>query len=73
MPSGLGSWWAKLTGGKHWDRQVALTKNTLEDDVPPQGFGQTEPVPRNWQDQVPLSADEKRRKYEEWEGEDPGH
>jgi hypothetical protein len=73
MPNALWTWWARLTGGKHWDRQVALTKNTTDDEVPPQGFGQTEPVPRNWQDQTPRTEAEKHQRYEVWEGEDPGH
>lgn len=73
MPNGLSRLWARVTGLKEWDREVASLHNTLEDDTPAPGELPGRPTPNHQQDQRPLTAAEKRARYEEWEGEDPGH
>jgi hypothetical protein len=73
MPLGLGKLWARLTGLKDWDQEVRWLKNTTDDDTPPPGVLPGRPVPTHNQDHEPLSKAELRQRYEEWEGEDPGH
>jgi hypothetical protein len=73
MPRTLGSLWARLTGLKEWDREVAILHNTVDDDTPAPGVLPGQEVPRDLNDQVPLTASERHQRYEVWEGDEPGH
>jgi hypothetical protein len=70
---GLRQWWAQLTGGRGWDREVARLHNTLDDETPAPG------VPINQDPHVPVVADTLEPRtaplpdYKEWPGPDPGH
>jgi hypothetical protein len=73
MPFGLGKVWSRITGLKEWDREVEILRNTIEDDTPAPGVPPGQDAPRDHNDQEPLTAEERHQRYEEWEGEDPGH
>jgi len=73
MPNSLSKFWARVVGLKEWDREATSLRNTLDDETPAPGELPGRPTPKHLQDQVPLSADERKERYELWEGEDPGH
>jgi hypothetical protein len=73
MPLGLGKLWARVVGLKDWDREVKSLHNIVGDDTPAPGVLPGQEVPTHLQDQVPLTKEEQRKRYEEWEGEEPGH
>lgn len=73
MPLGLGKVWARIVGLKEWDTEVQYLKNVKGDDVPAHGPVSMPDVPGPTQDQTPLDAESRRERYENWEGEDPGH
>lgn len=73
MPSAFGKLWARVTGLKDWDREVAILHNTVDDETPAPGVLPGQDVPRDFNDQRPLSAEERHERYEVWEGEEPGH
>ncbi len=70
---GLRSWWAQLTGGTGWDREVARLRNTMDDETPAPGISIDEA------ERVPVLADTPEPRsgplpdYREWPGPDPGH
>ena len=73
MANALSRLWARVVGLKEWDTEVRSLRNTVDDDTPAPGDLPGRPTPAHLQDQVPLSKEERKARYERWEGEDPGH
>lgn len=73
MPLQIRKLWARMTGLKEWDREVDILHNTVDDATPAPGALPGQELPRDLDQQTPLSAEQRRERYEGWKGEDPGH
>jgi hypothetical protein len=73
MTNPLSKLWDRIAGPKDWEREVALLHNTVEDDTPAPGTLAGHPLESAQPDLQPLTKDEQRRRYKDWEGEEPGH
>jgi hypothetical protein len=73
MPNSLSKLWARVVGLKEWNQEAESLHNTVDNDTPAPGDLPGAPTPRDFNDQVPLDAAERKDRYERWEGEDPGH
>jgi hypothetical protein len=72
-PNKLSQLWARVVGLKEWNREADALHNTVGGDSPAPGDLPGQPTPRDYDQQVPLTAAERKQRYENWEGEDPGH
>ena len=64
--------WARLVGLKGWNREVQYLRNVEGDETPAPGVAVKGTVMGEHEPEQ-LSPEEHKRKYEEWEGLDPGH
>jgi hypothetical protein len=72
MTNRLSSLWARAVGLKEWDREVTLLRNTLDNDTPAPGELPGNPTPMHLQEQT-VTDEQRKDRYERWEGDEPGH